>query len=114
VYHLPEGFIPTVTYHGNSKKGIPFHPTWSSTKLKIKDECIQHNPKSIVHSVSLTFGGVINATAPGQLPRDEKQVSNFKNKEKRIANSNDAAADNLFIVMQQAYTRTLLISLLEL
>ena len=59
--------------------------------------------------MSRTFGGIItnNATAPGKLPRDEKQVSNFKSKGKQIAVSsvsNDAAADILFIVMQQAYT----------
>ena len=96
-----------MTCNGNSKKGTPFHPTWSSTKLRIKDECIQNNPKSVVHSVSRTFGGVINAAAPGQLPRDEKQVSNFKSKGKQVAVSNvsnGAAADNLFVVMQQAYT----------
>ena len=112
VYHLPKGFVPTVKCHGNSKTGIPFHPTWSSTKLKIKDKCTtSEGPKHIVSSVSNASGGIVKASAPGQLPRDEKQISNFKGK--TLINSRklpvgdmsrDAAADNLFVVMQQAFT----------
>ena len=112
VYHLPKGFVPTVKCHGNSKAGIPFHPTWSSTKLKIKDKCTTtEGPKHIVSSVSDASGGIVKASAPGQLPRDEKQISNFKGK--MLINSRklpvgdlsrDAAGDNLFVVMQQAFT----------
>jgi hypothetical protein len=52
------------------------------------------------------------AAAPGLLPRNEKQVSNFKMRScmtSRILNlpniSKDAAADDLFVVMQQAYSQ---------
>ena len=112
MYHLPKGFVPTVKSHGNSKKSNPFHPTWSSTKIKIKSKCTAgEGPKHIVSSISNATGGIIKASAPGKLPRDEKQVSNFKGKEldnSRIlpvsGMSRDAAADNLFVVMQQAFT----------
>jgi len=69
--------------------------------------CVQNNPKSVVHSVSHTAGGVINAKPPRQLPGDEKQTSNFKNKEKQInvfGVSKEATAGNLFVVIQQAYS----------
>ena len=111
VYHIPHGFTPTLKKHGNSKGDVPFHPTWLSTKLKIKEECVAHGPKSTIADVSAKAGGVLKASAPGQLPRNEKQISNFKAKlavQSRASAfphlSLDAAADDLFIVMQQAYT----------
>ena len=62
-------------------------------------------------SISNATGGIIKASAPGTLPRDEKQISNFKGKERVnsrilpvVGMSRDAAADNLFVVMQQAFT----------
>ena len=49
------------------------------------------------------------ADVPGLLPRSEKQVSNFKTKLAHASIcptvSRDAAADNLFRVMQQAYCK---------
>ena len=111
VYHLPKGFVPTMKCHGNSKTSTPFHPTWSTTKFKIKEKCTtSEGPKHIVSSISHALGGIIKASAPGLLPRDEKQVSNFKGKKiidsrkLPVAVSRDAAADNLFVVMQQAFT----------
>ena len=50
---------------------------------------------------------MLSADAPGLLPRSEKQVSNFKTKLACASIcptvSRDAAADNLFVVMQQVY-----------
>ena len=107
---MPAGFVPTIKSHGNSKTHTPYHPTWSSTKNKIK-QCSTHGPKHVVASVSAAAGGVLAASAPGQLPRGEKQVINFKSKmalDSRLSSlpgaSRDAAADELFIVMQKAYT----------
>ena len=76
---MPPGFVPTIKTHGNSKKSIPFHPTWSSTKQQIKVECGTQGPKGVVASLSAAAGGVLAASAPGQLPRGEKQVINFQN-----------------------------------
>ena len=97
--------------HGNSTiKKEPFHPTWSSTKQQIKQKCVDTGPKQVVASVSAVAGGVLRASAPGQLPRDEKQVTNFKAREglaSRQCATNvgkDAAADDLFLVMQKAYS----------
>ena len=55
---------------------------------------------------------MLTASAPGQLPRDEKQVTNFRSRvsaEHRVSNcppgvSRDAAADDLFMIMQKAFT----------
>lgn len=107
VYHIPHGFTPTLKQHGNSKGDVPFHPTWPNTKLKIKEECIAHGPKSTIADVSAKAGGVQKASATGQLPWNEKQISNFNAQSHASAFphlSLDAAADDLFIMMQQAYT----------
>ncbi len=55
---------------------------------------------------------MLEACAPGHLPRREKQVVNFKSKvslESMLSSfpgtSRDAAADDLFLVMQKAYTK---------
>lgn len=91
VYHLPKEFVPTVKSHGNSKKDNPFHPTWSSTKIKIKNKCAAgKGPKHIVSSISNATGGIIKASPPGTLIRDEKQISNFKGKE-RVNSENTAS-----------------------
>ena len=71
VYRIPTEFTPSVKQHGNSKREIPFHPTWASTKELIKDECLVQGPKAIVSSISATLGGIIGATGPGELPRND-------------------------------------------
>lgn len=94
--------------HGNSKSGTPFHPV----KQRIKEECGGVGPKRVVATLSAEAGGVIDATAPGQLPRDEKQVTNFRAKvslDTRLSSlpgtsSRDVAADDLFIIIQKAFT----------
>ena len=57
--------------HGNSEVSTPFHPTRSSTKKHVKQICATEGPKSVVASLSAEVGGIMEATAPGQLPRDE-------------------------------------------
>jgi len=100
-----------VKSHGNSKKGTLYHPTWASTKQQIKEKCGSGGPKCVVASLSAAAGGVLEATAPGQLPRGEKQIVNFKAKcsfDSRLSSfpgtSRDAAADDLFLIMQKAFT----------
>ena len=111
-YHFPiDGFVPEIKPHGNSTiKKEPFHPTWSSTKQQIRQKCVDTGPKQVAALISAIAGGILGATAPGQLPRDEKQITNFKAREvisSRLCTSNvakDAAADDLFLVMQKAYS----------
>ena len=80
-------------------------------KQQIKVKCGTQGPKGVVVSLSAAAGGVLAASAPGQLPRGEKQVINFKSKmalDLRMSSfpstSRDAAADELFLVIQKAYT----------
>ena len=112
-YRIPAGFTPVIKSHGNSKVTTPFrpHPTWSSTKKHIKHACAIEGPKSVVASLSAEVGGVLEATAPGQLPRDEKQITNYKARvtlEQRQSclpgASRDAVADDLFMIMHKCYT----------
>ena len=100
---LPD-FVPSVKSHGNSKQDTPFHPTWPSMKQEIA-KCELSSPKHTVATLSANVGGVLKASAPGQLPRNEKQVSYFKPKVKRDSIPGicrDAAADDLFVMMQKA------------
>ena len=79
-YHF--GFVPEIKPHGNSTiKKEPFHPTWSSTKQQIRQKCVDTGPKQVVAFISAIAGGVLGASAPGQLPRDKKKVTNFKARE---------------------------------
>ncbi len=55
-----------------------FHPTWPSTKKVIKNGCHGQGPKDVVASVSTSVGGLRAASAAGKLPRNEKQITNFK------------------------------------
>lgn len=81
-----------------------------STKQKIKKECLSRGPKDAVGSISADTGGILLASAPGLLPRNEKQVTNFKAKASSSRSSTssnksqDAATDSLFVIMQQAYS----------
>ena len=76
---MSPGFIPIISSHGNSKTDKkPFYPTWPSTLQRIKQECTMKGPKSVVHSIFSEFGGVEGAVVPGQLPRNEMQVTKQK------------------------------------
>ena len=77
VYYLPLGFKPTIVPHGNSKSSNPFYPTLPSTKERIPSECQTSGPKEVVASLSLESEGIIDVSYPGELPRDEQQVSGF-------------------------------------
>ena len=88
IYHLLS-FIQIVKSHGNSKSGVPFHPTWSSTK-EIRDKCATEGPKSVVASLSASIGGVLQASALGSslVMRSKLQISDpgyQQNKERQIA-----------------------------
>ena len=105
MYRIPTGFTPSVKSHGNCKSDIPFHPTWASTKHRIKEECLVQEPDSTVSSITAEVGGIVGASAPGILPRNSKQVVNFKKKVKYSSNCTSSIADDeLFVVMQRAYS----------
>jgi hypothetical protein len=107
-YYIPPGFKPYALPHGNSKSCKPFHPTWPSTLELVKKEGSCTGPKEVVARVSERVGGVMGASAPGQLPRGEMQVSNAKRHLQFKAGYDGTAgcdgSDELFIMMQKAKT----------
>lgn len=105
-YRLDAGVVPILSPHGNAKELKPFHPTWPSTLQRVKEECSSQGPKETVERVSSQVGGVLLASAPGQLPRNEKQVANQRRKLTKPARCLrvNAAEDDLFTVMQEAHT----------
>ena len=102
---MSAGFIPTLSSHGTAKVPKRFHPTWPSTLNRIKIESFNKEPKAIVEQVSSDVGGILGASAPGELPHNEVQVSNQKRKAKISGALASTAADELFAIMQQAHTQ---------
>ena len=66
----------------------------------IKDEVRKSGPKEVVASVSARVGGVLQACAPGELPRGERQVINAKCTLKFSSDN----VDELFTMMQKLKT----------
>ena len=66
----------------------------------IKDEVRKSGPKEVVASVSARVGGVLQAYAPGELPRGERQAINAK----RILKFSSDNVDELFTMMQKSKT----------
>lgn len=102
--------MPSVTAHGNSKSDKAFYPTLPSTVQHIKSECVLNSPKEVVASVSSTAGGIVGAGYPGELPRNEQQVSNFKQRKPRVVGADTAInmsvhteANDLYTIMLQAH-----------
>ena len=104
VYRLPQGFVPSITPPGNSREKSPFYPTWPSTMEQIKQESLVKGPRAADERLSLKAGGLLGATASGEMPRNEKQISNAKRRS-GVAGVGDSAADELFVVMQRAYAQ---------
>lgn len=65
--------------HGNSKSSKPFIRTSPSTLQKLK-ECCELNPvpKVVVSTVTKEKGGIVEAKAIGDIPRNRRQVYNIK------------------------------------
>ena len=102
---VPPSFVPKLSSHGNSNDKRPFFPTWPSTRNLIRSKCLEQGPKDVIESISFLVGGVTQAQGPGQLPRSERQVTNMRKSEKVKGRSQgNAAADDLFVVMQRAHT----------
>ncbi len=102
--------MPTVVGHGNAKSEKPFYPTLPSTVQCIKSECSSAGPKEVVAFVSSAAGGIVGASYPGELPRNEQQVSNFKQRKPQVAGANmgvhlqaHGEANDLYSIMLQAH-----------
>lgn len=78
VYYMPPGSSPVVVSHGNSKSMEPYFPTLPSTSEDIKRKCAGCGPKEVISSIDSCVGGIVHASYPGELPRNEQQLSNFK------------------------------------
>ena len=68
------------TYHCSLwkfRKNQPYYPTLPSTTMGIKDECSRLGPKAVVSSVESAARGIEEVSYPGELPRNELQVSTF-------------------------------------
>lgn len=99
---MPDGVSPLVTSHGNAKVGKPFFPTLPSTVSKIKREGDVVGPKEVLASVSKEVGGVLDSCYPGALPRNEQQITYYKNRSEG-GKSSCADGNELYSVMVQAH-----------
>ena len=74
--------------HGNSKETKPFLRTTPSTLDKLKICNKSETAKQAIQSVTNDVGGICNAEAVGDLPRNRKQVYNAHCRE--MPNNSDA------------------------
>ena len=70
---------------------------------KIKDESECAGPKKVISKVSSELGGVIGATDPCMLPRNEQQVMKAKSRSKIAAVPACSSSDNFAVVMHYAF-----------
>ena len=70
--------------------------------LQLKNS--KSGPKKIVSAVSSMVGGVLSASDACELPRNEQQVSDLKQRKKKVVVAGaTASCDELAVVMQKAY-----------
>ena len=107
VYYVPENLKMKVMPHGNSKSGQPFFSTLPSTMNMIKRKCKGSGPKEVVGGVCAQLGGVLEVSDVCELPRDEQQVSQVKQRLKQKSNLSTYGVshsnDEIAVVMQKAY-----------
>ena len=69
--------------------------------MVIKEECPNSGPKNIVSLVESAACGIKEASYPGELPRNELQISNFKRRVQK--NQLGSTGNDLYSVMLQAH-----------
>ena len=71
----------------------------------IKEQCLsgKDGPKRVVSEVSSMVGGVLCASDACELPRNEQQVSDLKQRQKKAMIAGVNSSDELAVVMQKAY-----------
>ena len=79
--------------HGNSKEAKPFIRTSPSTLQKLKECSKTSTVKRTIYAITKEKGGIVDAKAVGDLPRDRKQVYNIQNRD------NPQSSDALLSVM---------------
>ena len=82
-----------------------FYPTLPSTMAVIKEQCLlgKVGPKKVVSEISSMVGGVLSAADACELPRNEQQVSDLKQRQKKVVVAGASSCDELAVVMQKAY-----------
>lgn len=102
VYHIPPNFTPVVKSNGNSKLIIaPFIQLGQVPKNELMMNSRLKFLRAPYLLFLILFEVLLCASAPVEFSKNEKQVSNFK---KKLSNSCNCASDQLFTVMQQAYS----------
>ena len=70
---------------------------------RVRQECKDSGPKKVVASVSVSLGGTLDATYPGELSRNEQQVSNYRKKQTKVCSATNSQlcteANDLYAVM---------------
>lgn len=101
VYHIPLNFVPSVTAHDNANSDKAFYSNLNVCSVV----------PEVVASVSRT-GVTVGASCPGELPRNEQEVSSFKKRKSRVVGADTTLttsvhteANDLYTVMLQAHLK---------
>ena len=71
----------------------------------IKEQCLsgKDGPKKVVSDISSKVGGVLSASDACELPRNEQQISDLKQRQKKVVVAGGTSCDELAVVMQKAF-----------
>ena len=60
---------------------------------------LQSGPKHVIASISADQGGIVDATYPGELPRNEQQILNYKRSQRsKPSGKKDDANDHYSVL----------------
>ena len=88
--------------HGNRKTSSgTFRPTNKTTKAQIRDELIKTKPKKALFTLGESKD-LLSAVSSAEVPRDRKQLYNFKHNERVKSTNLQGKKDDIYAVMVQA------------
>ena len=88
--------------HGNRKTSSgPFLPTNKTTKAQIRDELTKTKPKKALFTLGESKD-LLSAVSSAEVPRDRKQLYNFKHNERVKSTNLQGKKDDIYAVMVQA------------
>ena len=101
---MPLNFKPTIKPHGNAKASNdrPFHPTWPSTREKLKSAATK-KPRAAIEEVDKNVGGLFQVGGPGVMPRNAMQISNIR----KLMKLEERGDDELYSIMLQCKQETI-------
>ena len=76
VSHLD--FLLLLFHMETQRRHSPISLHFQARHWTLRKMCVSSGPKEVASNIEISVGGILEATYPGQLLRNEQQISNFK------------------------------------